>query len=780
MNFNASVFEDFFNKFRPGGPWMIYARSLDEKGAMLSKIFTDVKEASAWAAVMNSEQNPHQIYFQINPTNKQKKPKDADITRVEWLQVDVDPWKDETADEAFVRIAELLTKKFPKQVRPPTLVVFSGGGFQAYWRMAEPIELDGSQQMIDDIKGYNRALAALLDGDHCFDVCRVFRAPGSVNWPSEKKRKRGQKPQLAEVQFWDESRAYKITDFVKADVTTTATTEIVIPDEVPNVDLDDLVEYKLPDKCLDIIVNGPGPEHASRSEAVWYVSCEMVRHGVPDHMIYGVLSNSTYEISEHILAQVDPRRSAIRHIERAHEYAEDADLAEMNEKYAVVSNYGGKCLVMYERHNFELDRPEVAMQAKSHFFDATAQMDPVEVGSGKDTKYIPRAKWWWVQKKRRQYESVVFAPGRETPPEFFNLFRGFAFDPSTPGGRCEMYLDHVRENVCQGNQDHYDYLIGWMARAVQEPGRPAETAVVLQGDPGTGKSFFATHFGAIFGRHYVPITDSKHLLGSFNAHLQDCIVLFADEAFSCRDVAAVSRLKGRITEPTITIEKKGIDAVPSANCLHIIMASNEQWVVPVEHGDRRFFVLQVGTGKQRNAKYFGAIASELADNGYAALLCYLQNYDLSAYDVREIPWTEALREQKICTLGGPASWWFDVLCRGSIAEGEEWVEWVPAGHMHWDYYQFSDVVRQDKAIPTVVGLFLRKALPKHERNRIRRSHESYNLAGDKCTKERDYWYRMPSLDACRAHFDEKFGGPYEWPDVTEVQAFDDDEDQGAY
>jgi len=776
MNFNASMFERFLARFRPGGPWMIYARSLDEKGAMLCKVFDDVKEASAWAAVMNSEQNPHQIYFQINPTDKRKKPKDVDITRVEWFQVDIDPWKGETAKEAFDRISDLLTRGFPRQVKPPTLVVFSGGGFQAYWRLEDPVCLDGSKGMIDDLKGYNRALAALLDGDNCWDLCRVFRAPGTVNWPNEKKRKRGQKPQLAEVQFWEDDRAYDVTDFVKADSRPQVEGSHVVdvPDDVPTVDLDDLAEHRIPEKCLDVIVNGPGPEHSSRSEAVWYVACELVRRGVPDAMVYGILSNPMFEISEHVLAQNDPRRCAVRHIERAHEYAEDPDLAEMNERYAVISNYGGKCLVMYERHNFELDRTEVAMQSKNHFFDATAQLPPVKVGDGKDTKYLPRARWWWVQEKRRQYESVVFAPGRETPPEYYNLFKGFAYEPTE--GRCDLFLDHVRDNLCQGNADHYRYLVGWMARAVQVPGEPAQTAVVLQGDPGTGKSFFATHFGALFGRHFVPITDSKHLLGSFNAHLQDCIVLFADEAFSSRDTAAVSRLKGRITEPTLTIEKKGIDAVPSQNCLHIIMASNEQWVVPVEHGDRRFFVLEMGVEHQRDAKYFGAIATQLEEGGYGALLRFLQDYDLSGYDVRDIPWSEALRKQKICTMEGAPQWWFDVLCRGCIAEGETWPKKVPASHLQWDYYQFSDVHRQTKAIATVVGMFLAKALPKLDRARVRRSHEAYRIDGEKYVKELDYWYRLPPLDECRAHFDRKFGGPYEWPDVTTIDVVEDTEE----
>ena len=45
--------------------------------------------------------------------------------------------------------------------------------------------------------------------------------------------------------------------------------------------------------------------------------------------------------------------------------------------------------------------------------------------------------------------------------------------------------------------------MSWMARAIQQPWRPGEVAVVLRGEKGTGKTFFADHLGELFGEHYV-------------------------------------------------------------------------------------------------------------------------------------------------------------------------------------------------------------------------------------------------------------------------------------
>ena len=57
--------------------------------------------------------------------------------------------------------------------------------------------------------------------------------------------------------------------------------------------------------------------------------------------------------------------------------------------------------------------------------------------------------------------------------------------------------------------------------------------------------------------------NAKHLVGHFNAHLQHCSVLFADEAFFAGDRSHESVLKGLITEETLLIEPKGVDFIRS-------------------------------------------------------------------------------------------------------------------------------------------------------------------------------------------------------------------------
>ena len=119
-----------------------------------------------------------------------------------------------------------------------------------------------------------------------------------------------------------------------------------------------------------------------------------------------------------------------------------------------------------------------------------------------------------------------------------------------------------------------------MARLVQFPALQGEVAIVLRGSEGCGKGTLARALKRILGEHALAISHSKHLTGNFNAHLRDCVFLFADEAFYAGDKAHDGELKAIITELTLTIEAKYQNAIVFPNYLHLMMASNEAWVVP--------------------------------------------------------------------------------------------------------------------------------------------------------------------------------------------------------
>ena len=252
--------------------------------------------------------------------------------------------------------------------------------------------------------------------------------------------------------------------------------------------------------------------------------------------------------------------------------------------------------------------------------------------------------WWLGQAKRRQYDGIVYAPGAH-PPGKLNLWSGLSCEP-TDAGDCSLYLAHLTNNICSGDPNHSQYLLDWMADAVQNPGRQGETAVVMRGKEGVGKGVAAKYFGRLFGPHYVHVSQAGHLTGHFNGHLQQCSVLFADEAFFAGDKQHEGILKALITEDTLMIECKGLDAFAVRNCLHIIMSSNNDWVIPAGADARRYFVLTVSDDHKQDIPYFTAIAEQMVNGGQQALLHHLLHRDLSDFNVRDVPQTDALADQK--------------------------------------------------------------------------------------------------------------------------------------
>jgi hypothetical protein len=318
---------------------------------------------------------------------------------------------------------------------------------------------------------------------------------------------------------------------------------------------------------------------------------------------------------------------------------QDPDLIEMNRHYAVVK-VGGKTRVMSMEENPVFPDSKVPVFSSIQDFCSFHLKRKKVIGK---KRQIGIGKWWIEHSDRRQYDGVVYAPGvyLET---MFNLWRGFAC-PSVPGD-CQLYLAHLRDNICSGNIEHFEYLLNWMAYGVQFPGRQGEVAVVLRGKEGVGKGVMAKQFGAVFGSHFRHVVQASHLVGHFNAHLQHCSVLFADEAFFAGDRSHESVLKALVTEETLLIEPKGVDPFPVRNCLHIIMASNSDWVIPAGADARRYFVLNVSDAHKQDGNYFAGIAQQMDSGGREALLDHLRSRDLSDFNVRLVPQTEALAEQK--------------------------------------------------------------------------------------------------------------------------------------
>lgn len=666
----------FLYQHAPAGPWVLTAIAPDRR-SIDTKTFHPATDAALreWLGRNNGQRN---IYFQVNPPLRDltKKAERADIAEVAWLHVDIDPRAGEDLADEQARALALLTERLREGVPSPTTIIFSGGGYQALWKLQDPIAVNGDVALGEEAARYNQQLETLFGADHCHNIDRILRLPGTVNLPDAKKLKKGRVPALASLIEFVGDRVYPRSDFAQAPARATATRHAPIAAARRVDDIEAFLrKYGLPDRVGVILVQGRHPDEVkkgdnSRSAWVFDAVCAMARARVPEEEMLGVLLDPEHGISESIRDKGnDAEGYALRQVERAMEkVAEEAqpELAELNALHAVLAQQGGKARVLcWERGELDGERAVPVLQSFEDFRNRYLNR-VVAVQTEKGVVHRPLGDWWLKHPRRRQFLALRFLPGQpEEVDGYLNLWRGFGVPPVA--GVWSLMRQHIREVLAASDAVADAYITRWAAWAAQNPGEAAEVALVFQGGRGTGKGTFARALKQLFGQHGLQVTSPGQLTGRFNAHMQDCCLLFADEAIAPGDKAAESVLKGLITEPELTIEGKGVNAVQTRNRLHIVMASNDEWVVPAGVDERRFAVFRVAETRKGDHDYFAALHGEIADGGLAAMLHDLLATDLAGWHPRrEVPGTTALQQQKDLSLGPAEQFVLGILESGEI------------------------------------------------------------------------------------------------------------------
>lgn len=237
------------------------------------------------------------------------------------LHVDVDPRKGEDLAKEQARALKVLEDFSPS----PSAIIFSGGGYQGFWKLDDPLFVGGDQTRVAEYEAYNRQLEIVLGGDHCWNIDRIMRIPGTVNVPDQKKRDRGRVETLATIVSLSEA-TYPLDSFTaapwKRSNVSAGKDEVSLPEDLPSLDVSAL---RLPPAMLALMSTGEHPDapgrYPSRSEPSWAITCEMVRAGYDDATIGAILLDPDLPIADHTRER--GRAYVARQIGRARD-AEDA------------------------------------------------------------------------------------------------------------------------------------------------------------------------------------------------------------------------------------------------------------------------------------------------------------------------------------------------------------------------------------------------------------------------------------------------------------------------
>lgn len=313
---------EFLQRWAPDGPWVLSAVDPERKQGMLTKSFSkdELKEALAFIEQWNGKRN---LYFTVNSPRllRNKKLEKEHIGHCVAFHVDVDPPKG-TTDFAAAQ-GEILRRLETFEPKP-SVIIFSGGGYQGFWLLAEPIEIEQPSEEDKEpwirLEAYNRGLEKDLGGDHCWNIDRIMRLPGSVNLPDKKKREAGRKMALATLAYADWEALYEESHFKPIE------TEKKTAPKSRKGAKTAAERFPLPEWATRVLENGndrEGPRSYSgdRSKALWAVACAMARANWEKDDIVTAITDKANKLTEHVYDQDRPQKYAERQADKALEHA---------------------------------------------------------------------------------------------------------------------------------------------------------------------------------------------------------------------------------------------------------------------------------------------------------------------------------------------------------------------------------------------------------------------------------------------------------------------------
>jgi len=357
----------------------------------------------------------------------------------------------------------------------------------------------------------------------------------------------------------------------------------------------------------------------------------------------------------------------------------ERERTKFNDKYGLLMIEGQACVVYRERNQgVGQCETKYAKPAAIKQFCANQKI-PFVI---KPVRGAPYIKWepifddWMNRPDRRTYTQPVFKPvcgllATEAMPNHtsdYNTFIGAQFEPVK--GDCNLILSHIKNVWCSNNDIYYQYVINWFARMIQQPNTQGRTVIVLRSGEGGGKNIILDLFDDYYGSHSSLCSKPEALTG-FNAHLATSVFVFLNESLWGGDKKNIGSFKTLVTDSKLTVEQKFIPEFKAKNNTHILVATNNDWAVPVGLDDRRFFMLDLDTlsKDQRGSKYFKALASCIDDGGREAFIYHLMNeINLTDFDVSQMPVnnSESKLDHKMRGADNVTSWWLDVLIEGGF------------------------------------------------------------------------------------------------------------------
>jgi len=346
---------------------------------------------------------------------------------------------------------------------------------------------------------------------------------------------------------------------------------------------------------------------------------------------------------------------------------------------------------------------------------------------------------WWTNHPRKLPPALpVFKPQEQTGHiggNEYNMWSGWGVQPDPnydirdPASKVRIITDHIRDVLCRGRRDRFEYVIRWMAWKAQHPERPCEAVMVFRSRPeGTGKNIVIDMYARLFGVHGTVFGDKRSVIGE-HATNEYLAVGVIDEALFHGDKQTTDLMKSLITGGTRVINPKFQDMRVIINMLGLIILSNHDIVMTLGSHARRHVIFDVDESRVGDLTYFGRLQMAIDNGGTGQILHFLLNMQLGAWHPRRIIHTEETTVHQIAGMDATLKWLLDCSASGKLLgdlttrQSNFYTYIVDDGQGGWKY-QNGVEVPLDHYVPTDTIFAISWMGKEHPHQRPRREQQS--------------------------------------------------------
>lgn len=460
----------------------------------------DSDSAKRFVTANNGPDFQRNMYYMANSRHLKGKRSKENVPMSDHLWSDLDT-KDfsGTETERLDKILGMLTddRLRPKGIPAPTAIVFTGGGYQALWKLKDPISAELAERM-------NKALLEAFGGaPGPIAVSQLLRLPASVNWLNDKKRTDGRQPATTLLidppNLAKQPTTYSVEEFnLRLDkgkaLASSGAGKV-------SGDVDGIEPLPLPDDRSEVIPldpvwseaivtgkNPPDKNYRSRSELVFAATLWLLGNNVAPGYIVSILTSPDLGISAHVRENPNPLRYARRQVARA---METIDLR--GQGWPKVDEYGHPAANAPENVRFALAMLDV--DARRNMFTHADEVTGLGL-EGRDISDICEILCSIFDRKldfrakvtviRRELITVAYERAYHPVIDYLD---GLMWD-GVP--RLDTWLrDYCEAEDTELNREFgVRFLIGGVRR-IKQPGVKFDTMLVLEGRQGVGKSRLA-------------------------------------------------------------------------------------------------------------------------------------------------------------------------------------------------------------------------------------------------------------------------------------------------